>query len=250
MRHSRYAFLAFGLVLTATVTARADDRTTPRSLVEKAIGAQGGKAKLAKFTASTARFKGKFHGLGEATDFTGELSTQGADQHKMVIELEAGGAKIRITEVLDRTRGWIKTGDDTEEMDKADLARAKSEAYSEWVATLLPLEDKGFELAPLGEITIEKRPAVGVRVSKKGQADVNLYFDKKTNLLVKTETRIKDENEQEVTEETLLSDYREVQGTKQAMRFTTRHDGKVYLEGEVTELKLVEKLADSVFAKP
>jgi hypothetical protein len=250
MRHSRYAFLAFGLVLAATVTARADDRPTPRALIEKAIEAQGGRARLAKFPAVKARIEGRFYGLGEASDFKGEFIMQGSDQRKVALELEAGGAKLRFVQVLNRNKGWVKFGDDTQEMDKAELATAREEAYSEWVASLLPLDDKAFELSPLGEITIDKKPAVGVRVSRKGHTDVNLYFDKKTNLLVKTESRIKDENEQEMTEETFSSDYKEVQGTKQAMKFVIKHDGKLHLDGKMTELELVEKQEDSVFAKP
>jgi hypothetical protein len=114
----------------------------------------------------------------------------------------------------------------------------------------VPLKDKAFTLAPLGEVNIDKRPALGVRVSSKGHRDVSLYFDKRTALLAKTEARVKDDDGQEVTEETYSSDYQEVQGTKQAMKFTIKRDGKPYLEGEVTEYKLSESLDESMFAKP
>ena len=48
----------------------------------------------------------------------------------------------------------------------------------------------------------------------------------------------------------MLSNYKEVQGTKQAMRFITRRDGKLYMEGEITEYVLAEKLDERTFAKP
>ena len=114
----------------------------------------------------------------------------------------------------------------------------------------MPLKGKAFRLAPLGEVNIDKRPARGVWVSSKGHRDVNLYFDKETGLLVKTETRVKDDNDQEVTEETFLGDYKEVQGTKQATKLTVKRDGELYLESEVTDYRLAEKLDDRVFAKP
>ena len=158
------------------------------------------------------------------------------------------------------TKGTAKKGDLTEgggkeppSSDKPtpkELAEAKEEAYGEWVATLLPLMDKAFTLAPLGEIRVDQRPAAGVKVSRVGRRDVNLYFDKATGLLVKIEARVKDDDGQEVTEETFLSDYRDVQGTKQAMKTTVKRDGKPYLESEVTECRLAEKLDDGVFAKP
>jgi hypothetical protein len=79
---------------------------------------------------------------------------------------------------------------------------------------------------------------------------VKLYFDKESGLLVKTESRVKDDNGQEVTEETLLSDYRDVQGTRQAMKQTVRRDGQPYLECEITECRLAERLDAGVFARP
>jgi hypothetical protein len=237
------------LVLAATVPARADDGAAARALVDKAVQAQGGETKLAKFPAAVVKLKGTFHGLGEGVTFTGELATKGADRQKFVIEAEVGGQKFRLVYVLNGDKAWVKFDEDTEELDEDDLAEAKEEAYSEWVATLLPLKDKAFTLAALSEVNLAKRPALAVKVSSKGHRDVNLYFDKETGLLVKTETRVKDDG-QEVTEETFLSDYQEVQGTKQAMKFTIKRDGKLYLEGEVTEYQLAEKLDDSVFAKP
>jgi hypothetical protein len=250
MRHGKYAFLVAGLVLAATGQARADDDTAVRALVDKAVQAQGGQDKLAKLPAVMAKLKGTFHGLGVAAAFTGEFAAQGPDRSKFDIEGEAGGQKFRLVHVLHGDKGWVKFDDDTEELDKEDLAAAREEAYGEWVATLVPLKDKAFRLAPLGEITIDKRPALGVTVSSKGHRDVNLYFDKATGLLVKTEARVKDDGGQEMTEETFLDEYKEVQGTKQATKLTVKRDGKLYLECEVTEYQLAEKLDDSVFAKP
>src|SRR5437764_1190135 len=89
-----------------------------------------------------------------------------------------------------------------------------------------------------GEANLAKRPARGVTVSSKGRRDVNLYFDKVSGLLVKSECRVEDDNGQEVTEETLLDDYKEVQGTKQAMKLTIKRDGNLYLECEITECRL------------
>ena len=90
-----------------------------------------------------------------------------------------------------------------------------------------------------------------MKVTRKGRRDIDLYFDKESGLLVKTETRVKDEGSgQEVSEETFVTDYKEVQGVKQATRFTINRDGKPFMEGEATDIGLAEKLDASVFAKP
>src|SRR5262249_16986846 len=118
MRHSRCAFLMTGLMLAATVTARADDSAAARALVDKAVQAQGGQDTLAKLPAVTAKLKGTFHGLGMAVAFTGELATRGPDRHKFDIEAEACGEKFRLVNVLNGDKGWDKFNDETEEMDK------------------------------------------------------------------------------------------------------------------------------------
>jgi hypothetical protein len=255
MRRYRYSFLIFGLMLTATIAAAASAAEAgdldARALVNKAVQAHGGQAALDKFPAFKAKLKGTLQLMGETVAFTGRLAASGKDRQKLVIEAKAGDEKFVLVHVLNRDQGWTKINDDTEEMDKEDLAEARAEAYAEWVTTLAPLKDKAFKLAFLSELKIDQRPALGITVSKKGHRDVHLYFDKKTSLLVKTETRVKDDNNnQEVTEETMLSNYKEVQGTKQAMRFITRRDGKLYMEGEITEYVLAEKLDERTFAKP
>jgi hypothetical protein len=249
MRHGRGAVLAVGLVLAATTAARADDAAAARALVDKAIKAHGGDA-IAKVPAATVKFKGTVHTMGQGFPFSGEVNTQGADRSKIDIEVEVMGQKFRFLSVLSGDKGWIKLGDATNEMDKDQLAEAQEQARAGWVATLVPLKDKAFTLATTGEIEIDKRPALGVKVSSKGHRDVDLYFDKETGMLVKTEARAKDEGGKEVTDETFYADYKDVQGVKQAMKVTVKRDGKLYVEGEVTEYQLGESLDASVFAKP
>lgn len=250
MRQRTSAFLAIGLVLTVPVLARADDNADARALVNKAIKAHGGD-KLAKFSASTVKLKGTVHAMGQAIPFTGEVNTHGADRQKVEIEASVGAEKFRVINILNGDKGWSRMGEDTKELDKDTLANAKSQAYGAWVATLVPLKDKAFTLATVGEFKLEKRTALGIKVSRKGHKEVDLYFDKETGLLVKSESRVRDEGSgQEVTEETFYDGYKEVQGTKQAMKFTIKRDGKLFLEAEATEVELAEKLDASVFAKP
>jgi outer membrane lipoprotein-sorting protein len=244
------AVAAFGLVLATTDVGRADDAAA-RATVDKAVQALGGEAKLAKFKAATGKLKGTFHGLGAPLAFTGETAYQGPDQERFALEATVDGEKLVFISVLNRDKGWTKLNDDVDEMGKDELADAQEEAYANWVTTLLPLKDKEFKLTSLGESKVESRSVLGVKVSRKGRRDVKLHFDKETGLPVKVEARVKDDDTgMEVTEETLLSDYKEIEGTKHPMKFTVRRDGKVYLEAELSDYKPVEKLDDNVFAKP
>ena len=95
------------------------------------------------------------------------------------------------------------------------------------------------------------RPAVGVKVAHKGHRDVNLFFDAKTGLLLKTERPAKDTmTGKEFTQTTLHDDYKEVEGIKHARKVTILRDGKKYVEGMSSDYKPQEKLDASTFAKP
>jgi hypothetical protein len=138
-----------------------------------------------------------------------------------------------------------------EEMNEDQVAEAKEGMYAGWVATLAPLKSKDFRLAPLGEEKVGDRAAVGIKVSSKGHKDINLYFDTETGMLAKTQARVKDMmSGQEVDQETLPSDYKDVGGVKRAHKTVINRDGKKFVELEITEFKTVDTLDDSLFAKP
>src|SRR5262249_24840105 len=127
------------------------------------------------------------------------------------------------------------------------LAEVKEQVYAERVAGLLFLGENGYELSPLGEVKVEDRPAVGVRVSSKGHRDVNLYFDKAKGLLVKTEARSWDfTSNQEATDEKILLDYKEMDGYLQPTRLLVNRDGKRLMELDIEEIKHVDKFDEDV----
>jgi hypothetical protein len=252
MNHFRNVALAIGAVLAAAAPTRADDAKTARAVIDKAIAAHGGAEAVGKYKGAVIAFKGTFHGMGMEAPITGEISTRGADRVKVDIDVDAGGQKVKFVSVFAGGEGWVKLGGDAAAMDKDALAEAAEQAHAGWVASLVPLVGaKGLTLATTGEQEVGGRKAVGVRVSAEGRRDVTLYFDAATGLLAKYEHRVKDEGTgQEVTEENYPSGYKAVQGTNQAMKFVTKRDGKLHVEGEVTDYQLSETLDDATFAKP
>lgn len=168
-----------------------------------------------------------------------------------VISSSIDGQAISLISVVNKDKGWLKINNDTIDMPAEQLKETKESAYSGWVATLLPLKDKAFTLSPFGETEIAGRKAVGVNVTREGHRPINLFFDKETFGLVKSETRVKDETTgQEVTEESTMSEYKTIEGVLQPTKITIKRDGKPHADVEVEEYKPFEKLDDSVFAKP
>jgi hypothetical protein len=248
MRAFLLAFLATCLLVAWADAARADDLGP---IVDKAIKAHGGADRLAKYKATQVKTKGTLH-LGGSIPFTQEVSLQMPDRVKSTMDLEAGGKKITVILVFDGKKGWINAaGQPTKDMDDKVIAEVKEDLYAGSLIRLMCLKDKAYELSPLGEVKIDGRPAVGIKVSSKGHRDVSLFFDKETGLLAKTERRAVDPmSGQEYTQEKLFSDYHDVNGIKTPKRAVVNKDGEKYLEAEQVEAKNLESLDDSVFAKP
>jgi hypothetical protein len=234
--------VAAGLVLAFSGALRAEE---PKEIIDKAIKAAGGEEKLAKFKAHTWSAKGTYYGAGDGMPYTAEYAVQFPDKIRVEI-------KNVFTLVLNGDKGWMKMGENAEEMNADQLTEQKEQQHAGYVASLLPLKDKAYTLTALGDSKVGDRPVVGVKVSSKGHRDVNLYFDKDTNLLAKGEWTVKamEEGGKEVAQETLYSDYKDVDGAKVPMKVALNRDGKKYVESENSDVKVAEKLDDSLFGKP
>ncbi len=242
------------LVLGASATVRADDRAEVRALLrgddqaearaflEKAIKARGGEANLTKFKAFTSKVKGQLHIAEEVLDFTGEWSVQGAEQSRLSLGGEFKGVKFHNERVINGDKSWIKENDNLKESDKDTLANDKEQLYGEWITSLVPLLDKEFQLAPLGESKVGDRTAVGLKVSRKGHADVNLFIDKEKGVVLKREL-----GDAGAILEVLYSDFKDVQGVQRFHKISYKIFGKPFIEMELSEIKLQEKLDDKVF---
>jgi hypothetical protein len=243
----RLILAALAVVLLSSPAVQAADDVS--AIVEKAIKAGGGEEQLKKFPAAQVKSQGKFYGGGaDGVEFTIDQAYMYPGRYRF--QIEVGGTVVR-TQVIKGDKGWTKAEGGTEELGKDELKEAHEEMYARGLTHLLPLTDKGVKLSRLGEIKVGDRPAVGIRVEAKGHGNVSLYFDKESGLLVKSQRRVKEPGSgEEVTAETVYSNHKKVEGMPLAHKVTITHDGKKFVEAEVTEWKVFEKLPDSTFEKP
>ena len=249
MRTCLLTLAAAGLVLGLAAPSRAQDEV--RALIDKAIKAHGGEARLEKVKAVEVKTKGNLEILGGVT-FTQSSSAEVlTGKIKDVMELDIMGQKVTVTTVFDGQKGWIHVNGQTMDMDEKILGMMKEAAHTMRLSRMIVLKDKGFELSLVGEAKVNGRPAVGVKVSSPGHKDVNLYFDKETGLTAKTELRTIDiMTGQEVAEERIVLEYQDVEGQKAAKKLLINRDGKKFLELEVTEVKFPDSIDAGEFAKP
>lgn len=238
-------------LLAFIIPVRADEDAQVREIIARAIKAEGGSDNLKKFKGSVAKSKGKFYGFGDGVEYTGETSLQLPNRQRIEIASKIGGQDFKFTQVVDGDKGWRKFGDKTEEMTKEMLEEAKEEMNAATITHLAFLSDKKYQLSPLGEVKVGDHAAVGVRVERKGYRDVSLFFNKDSGLLLQMERRGKDlMSGEEYTATTRYDNYKKVEGMMVPHKLTLKHDGKLYVEGEILEVKLFEKLEDNLFEKP
>jgi outer membrane lipoprotein-sorting protein len=239
--------------LLAGGAVRADDAADVKAVLDKAIAAHGGADNLTKYKAVSMHIKGKLHGvIGDSVDVTGEIASQLPDRLRFEMSLTVMGTDLKITQVVKGDKGWVAVNDMIMELTKEQMAEAREQMHVAGVTRLVVLRDKAYKLSPLGDSKVEGKDAVGLRVEHKDRRDVSLFFDKKTGLLLKSETRGKDPmaGDKEFTAETLYDDYKKVDGFPVAHKVTVKRDGKLFVESESSDVKVAEKLDDSTFEKP
>jgi hypothetical protein len=243
--------LTLAVLMGGASRAKAAD-DDPKEIIAKAIKAHGGEAHLTKYKGTKLKAKGKINipGVGEV-EFTQETAYMLPDKYRDGLDLTIMGMNIAIRTIVNGEKVSLEVNG--QEVDQAEKVKAaiKDVGHVQEIARLVPLKDKAYEVSLIGEDKVEGKKVVGIRVTKKGQKDVSAYFDKETGLLAKLEYRgAEPGTDNEVNEERIIKEYeKNADGIPLAKKLIVKHDGKQFLEAEVTEIKQFEKLDDSEFMK-
>jgi hypothetical protein len=252
----RWAMLTlfFFVFLTQPTPAADEDQAKAEAVLAKAIKAHGGEENLRKLELTTLELVGEAILDGKVIGFKDLVHRHGPDRIRRETEYSHAGEVNKTVRVMCGDIGWYSEGEIITDLGDADYAEEKDTAHTEWGALrLYPFREKGYRLTLLGEVEIDGKAAVGIKVTHKDHRDLGLYFDKGTTLLLKLEDEPKDMNHfpyKRVVRETFLSDYREVNNIQRAYKMTVKTGGELFLKQEVTGFKIVEKLDENKFAKP
>lgn len=246
-------FLA-GLV-TLCLTVLRDAQTLPiekkvdaRAILARAIVAHGGRENLTKHERIYCHVKGK---AGAATLELQEWADI-AGRRKVLLHWEEKGQKLVVTRVFDGNQCWEKFNDnETVTGSSADLREAQETLYQARVGLFYPvLEDKSTTLSYLGESKVGVKLSQAVRVKSMGREDVDLYFDKLSGLLLKTECKMFSGVHRGKIMEVHRDEYIERDGIKVAAKVRMILDGRPYSEDEIVEYRAVREFERGTFAKP
>jgi hypothetical protein len=229
------------LTWTSAALSGGDDG---RAIVARSIKAAGGEAKLNKFHAQTWNEKGTYYGMGEGLPYTARCAMHAPDQFLMEI-------KGIFTMCVNGDTGWINADGKVTDMTKEEIEAERGNMRAGVIASLVPLKNKAFEVKAAGSAKVGDMDTLVVEVSRKDYPTTKLYFDKKTDMLVRMEYRAKakDLKFQEVPMEMNFSNFKEVEGAKMPHTMVLKRDGKRYVEADVMDLKSGHVDAKT-FAKP
>lgn len=236
------------LALTAGPAAAAD-RDAALAVLDRAIKAHGGADALKRAQTAVRTGTGTLAPAGKDLPFTEETVWQLPGRFRMTLDVGGGPDRSRIVVAVGPDKGWQSTGGTVADLGRERLEELREEAYVLWLTTLTPLRQDGFELTPLPEARAGGRALAGVRAASKGHADVQLYFDKESGLLVKVERRAREAG-LAVEKEYLYGSPKDFDGVKLPTRVTELHNGSRFADLTNVSYKFLRTVNDATFARP
>jgi hypothetical protein len=146
-------------------------------------------------------------------------------------------------------KGWKKIGED--EARPAEMKYEMKEHDFAMYWNFAPLLEEKAEFKRIAEEKVDGHSTVVVRLKADQRPDVELYFDKHNNLLIKSKKSLPGKTpESSMVMESLLDDYQVVHGKTIPMRIRSYQNGEAMLDVTLIEVKFLEKVDPSEFQKP
>jgi hypothetical protein len=224
---------------------------TPRALIERAIQAHGGQARLARARADRVKLKGTLLVGGNRVPFVSETTVQLPGQFKSVVQLSGGGQTHTVVHLLNGQQARVILDGQGQELTSVSREQLRQALSLDQAIRLVPLlSDPSFRVALLGETAVSGRPALGLLVTVGGQRELRLYFDKATALLVKSEHLQDGPEGKKVRQEAFYGDFRDVEGVRRPGKVIAFRDGARIMEAELVDVKYFERIDPAEFTRP
>jgi hypothetical protein len=226
--------------------ARADDAA---AVVEKAVQAMAGsELRLHRLSTIIRTDRGTLFLMGEVpVQRTVYLSPPDRLKYDGSITINAQPQALVLA--LNGVNGWTKADMEVKDLNPGQFDVLLDELYAQWLMTLLPLRQKGVALKSAPAVTIAGKPAVGVRVPRRGRSDSVVYFDAAGGLPVKVKMKAR-EGALEVDRDYDLAGYKDFDGIKLPTRITVLQNGRKIEDWTVQRYETPDRLDAALFKKP
>jgi hypothetical protein len=246
------AIVAAALVVSARggVLAAGPDA---QAVIDKAIKALGGEAKLAALEGKPieTKAKGKVSIAGNEGEFTSRTVTVGLNRFRQELDIDLGGQQMKAVVVVDGNKGWRQFAGNGGQLQGNELGNQKRAIYLATApATILPLKGKDFKIESAKEEKVDNKPAVALKIAGPDKKEFTLYFDQASGLPLKLTAKVANFQGDEVTQDTTYSDFKDFDGVKRATKVDTKQDGEKFTEIKITDMKPLDKLDAKTFTEP
>jgi hypothetical protein len=236
------ALTAGFLFASAWCPARAGEDDA-KAILDKARTALGGAENLAKIEAISWTSKLTFKLNGNESTVDSAVTIKGLDH----VRREFGTNLV----ILAGEKGWRKRGGDIAELTAESVPIEKRNIYLQVIPiTLAALDGKDFKYEAAGEEKVGDRPAAILKITAPDGKDFRLSFDKETGLPVKEVANLVTPQGNVLTAETTFADYKDFGGIKKATRVETTSNRGGSQVVELSEFKVLDKVAADTFAEP
>lgn len=243
-------YLAVVFLLTFSPALLAGEKEDALALLDKAVKAHGGETRMARTTRFKRQGVGTLTVINKAMPFDDQIIADLPDKLHFTVTAGEPGNRATIDIRINKNQGWQTNGSAVTELPDPRVKEMLEEARVLQVMALVPLKmDSENQLSLLGEIKVNDMPAVGILVKKKDHPDLKMYFDKKTNLLVKIQRHAK-EGGVDVDKEYIYSDHKEIGGAYVPHKLVEMINGKKFTDITVDSFKALPDIEDSEFKKP
>jgi hypothetical protein len=237
-------------LVVGTAAVRADDQAVIQRIVDKAIKAAGGEAKLKKFRATVWRNHCLVYGPAGVVESAGEYALDTLDRYRSdVTTTDHGRTSRRITVQCGR-KCWVSDNGNTVAVSKSYLKGVMAGNFSVVMANNpANLKNHALKLSLVDPIKIGDRLAVGLMVVHPKGPVVTLYFDQEKGLVLKAVSS-DFEGGRRVVHETVYTYHREVQGVWIPFKASTFENGRLASEMQLLEIRMKDRLDPKLFARP
>lgn len=236
-------FLSFCLLssLVFYLSVSAGFTQDANKILKKMIDAQGGKKTLESIKDSTLSGTMEMIQAG----ITGSITLYQKEPNKMRMDGEVMG--MVITQAYDGETAWMinpQTGT-AEKLPEQATEEVKRQALGN--DALLNPEKYGITYTYIGKENIDGTDYFALEQTFSDGFKASLYIDSQTYLTYKTKATTVNQMGVEVLAETILSDYKEVEGMMVPHTLTIFQDGQEFMIMTITEAKFNTGLEDSLF---
>lgn len=226
--------------------ARADD---PAEILAKAVKASAGSEEtLAKRRFCRLKQTGVIFLPQGAAIASREIIQDLPERLRWSGEMRTAAGNVSFVVVLNGLTGWAKAPT-VREMSAKDYESARNEAYTMWLASLVPFRSRSIQWETQKDGVANGRPAYVLKATAANRPVVVLHIDKETLLVMKASyTGI--ESLANVTKEYVFSHHKDFDGQRLPGKVQVLENSRKIEEWTTDNCTFPTKIEDKEFGKP